>query len=126
MLNYLKDEIKEFSEGQFGPRSDPRGPLNHLKEEVEELIDAIEKNKRWVSMGDHKIYPTEEELTLIHAEEEEWADCLLLLLDAFRIRYGNDVSFNKLLHISLNKLEVVKKREWNKKPNEDGIFRSKK
>ena len=104
MLNYLKEEIKKFSDGTFGPRSDPRGPLNHLKEEVIELIESIDKDN----------------------EEEEWADCLLLLLDAFRIRYGNDVSFNKLLYFALNKLEIVKKREWNKEPDENGIFRRKK
>jgi len=109
MLNYLKDEIKDFSEGQFGPRTDPRGPLNHLKEEVNELIDSIEK------------VPHDP-----HNEEEEWADCLLLLLDAFRIRHGNDVSFNKILHFSLNKLEVVKKREWSKEPDENGVYHSKK
>ena len=104
MLDYLKEEIKTFSEGQFGPRTDPRGPLNHLKEEVIELIDAIEKDN----------------------EEEEWADCLLLLLDAFRIRYGNDVSFNKLLHFSLNKLEVIKKRKWDSEPDENGVYHSEK
>lgn len=108
MLNYLKDEIKEFSEGQFGVREGRAaiGPLNHLKEEIDELIEIV---------GEGGI-----------DEEEEWADCLLLLLDAFRIRYGNDTSFNKLLHFSLNKLEVIKKRDWDDEPNEDGIFRSKK
>jgi hypothetical protein len=48
------------------------------------------------------------------------------LLDAFRIRYGNDVSYNKLLHFALNKLEVIKKREWESEPDENGIYRSKK
>jgi len=104
MLFYLKEEIRKFSEGQFGKKTDPRGPLNHLKSEIIELIDALGKDN----------------------EEEEWADCLLLLLDAFRIRYGNDVSFNKLLHFSLNKLEVVKKREWSKEPDKNGVFHSKK
>ena len=123
MLNYLKDEIKEFSEGQFGPRKDPRGPLNHLKAEVIELIDAIEKN---YAVSSDDLFKYDEKLELEHNEEEEWADCLLLLLDAFRIRYGNDTSFNKLLHFSLNKLEVVKNREWDKEPDEDGVYHSKK
>ena len=109
MLNYLKEEIKQFSEGQFGIRTDPRGPLNHLKAEVIELIEAIESDSD---------DPTD--------EQEEWADCLLLLLDAFRIRYGNDVSFNKLLHFALSKLEVVKKREWDSEPDEEGVYHSKK
>lgn len=104
MIDYVKAEIAKFSDEQFGIRSDPSGPLNHLKEEVVELIEAIGKNN----------------------EEEEWADCMLLLLDAFRIRYGNDVSFNKLLHFCLNKLDVIKKRVWDKEPDENGVFHSKK
>lgn len=106
MLNYLKEEIKEFSEGHFGKRTDASGPLHHLKEEVDELIESLGKGG------------TE--------EEEEWADCLLLLLDAFRIRYGNDTSYNKLLHFALNKLEVIKKRDWDVEPDENGVYKSKK
>jgi len=109
MLNYLKDEIKEFSEKQFGPRTNPLGPLNHLKEEIIELITAIEEGNK-----DH------------WSEQEEWADCLLLLLDAFRIRYGNETSFNKLLHFALIKLDEIKQREWEDKPDENGIYHSKK
>jgi len=109
MLNYLKEEITEFSEKQFGPRTDCRGPLNHLKEEIMELISAIEEGNR-----DH------------WSEQEEWADCLLLLLDAFRIRYGNDTSYNKLLHFALIKLDEIKQREWESVPDENGVFKSKK
>jgi hypothetical protein len=125
MLNYLKQEIKTFSEGQFGPRSDPRGPLNHLKEEVIELIDSINEVKQF-ERGAINTYNLDAYEKAKHNEEEEWADCLLLLLDAFRIRYGNDVSYNKLLHFSLNKLEVIKKREWDKEPDADGVYHSKK
>ena len=77
--------------------------------EIKELISAIEEDAE-----DH------------WSEQEEWADCLLLLLDAFRIRHGNDVSFNKLLHYALNKLDIIKQREWDEKPDENGVFRSKK
>ena len=104
MIDYVKTEIGKFSDKQFGMRTDPRGPLNHLKEEVDELLEAIgEKN-----------------------EEEEWADCILLLLDAFRIRFGNETSFNKLLHFALNKLDVLETREWYPDPNIEGVYRSKK
>ncbi len=122
MLDYLKNEIQDFSERQFGERHDPKGPLNHLKEEVDELIEAIDIVKSPSAPG----ATIDEAKKLMHNEEEEWADCLLLLLDAFRIRFGNDVSFNKLLHFSLNKLEVIKDRKWDKKPNKDGIYRSEK
>ena len=124
MLNYLKDEIKDFSEDQFGHRTDPRGPLNHLKLEVIELIDSVNDVDQFTPAN--QFFELAQYTAAKHAEEEEWADCLLLLLDAFRIRHGNDVSFNKLLHFSLNKLEIVKKREWSKEPDEDGVFKSKK
>ena len=103
MIDYVKTEIAKYSDEHFGKRTSPLGPLNHLKLEVEELIEAIGKEN----------------------EEEEWADCMLLLLDAFRIRYGDDVSFNKLLHFSLNKLDAMKEREWDKEPDEKGIFHRK-
>ena len=108
MLNYLKEEIQEFSEKSFGVRNgvEAKGPLNHLKEEVDELIEALGKGGK--------------------EEEEEWADCLLLFLDAFRIRYGNSTSYNKLLYYALNKLDVIKKRNYDKEPDENGIFRRKK
>jgi len=120
MIDYLKEEIRNFSEGQFGPRTDPRGPLNHLKEEVIELIESIGKVDE-MSIRLNRI-PQEFE-KLKKNEEEEWADCILLLLDSFRIRYGNETSYNKLLHFALNKLEVVKDREWDKEPDENGAYR---
>lgn len=123
MLNYLKDEIRNFSENQFGYRSDPRGPLNHLKEEVVELIDAISAVP--IANPDGQVDIEQYEI-IRKNEEEEWADCLLLLLDAFRIRYGNDTSYNKLLHFALNKLEVIKNRDWDEEPDENGVYHSKK
>lgn len=109
MLNYLKEEIANFSEKQFGIRTNPIGPLNHLKEEIIELINEVEKDQK-----DH------------WSEQEEWADCLLLLLDAFRIRYGNETSFNKLLHFALIKLDEIKQRDWDVEPDENGVYHSKK
>lgn len=123
MLNYLKEEITEFSEGQFGPRKDPRGPLNHLKEEVIELIDSIDEVDKYRSDDP---FTHEEYAKAKKNEEGEWADCLLLLLDSFRIRYGNGVSFDKILHFALKKLDVIKNREWEKTPDENGVYHSKK
>jgi hypothetical protein len=108
MLNYLKEQIKDFSENKFGKRKgiQAMGPLCHLKEEINELLDVLGKGE-W-------------------EEEEEWADCLLLLLDAFRIRYGNTTSFNKLLHFALIKLEIIKKRTYDETPDANGVYHSKK
>jgi hypothetical protein len=123
MLNYLKEEIKEFSEGQFGVRTDPRGPLNHLLEEVKELIDSIEEVDQYDYSG---LFEKEDYEKAKRSEEEEWADCFLLLLDSFRIRYGNGVSYNKLIQFSLNKLKILKEREWESEPDENGVYHSKK
>lgn len=103
MLKKLKEEIKTISEEKFGKRKDASGPLNHLKEEIEELLDVLGKGGK--------------------EEEDEWADCLLLLLDAWRIRYGNWPSYNHYIKMCLNKLEVVKSRKYDNKPDKDGIFR---
>lgn len=105
MIDYVKTEIANYSDKNFGIRTDASGPLNHLKKEVEELLEVLGKGGR--------------------EEEDEWADCILLLLDAFRIRYGNDTSFNKILHFALNKLDAIKDREWDSKPDKDGVFHRK-
>lgn len=93
--------IGEFSDKQFGIRSNPAGPLNHLKEEVQELIDAVGKEN----------------------EEEEWADCILLLLDAYRIRYGEKATSEKLEKMAYNKLYILHTRKWEEDPDQDGVFR---
>lgn len=100
----LKEKIKNFSEGAFGKRSgiQASGPLNHLKRELDELLEVLGNG------GEN--------------EEEEWADCLLLLLDAWRIRYGNWTSYYKFLDMAENKLNIIKERNWNKEPDSEGVF----
>lgn len=104
LIDLVKEGIQEFSESKFGIRTDPTGPLNHLKLEVDELLDSIKS-------GDKK------------NEEEEWADCFLLLLDSFRIRFGNETSFDELMFYSLDKLKIIKQREYPSKPDENGIYK---
>lgn len=101
-LKEIKEEIRKFSEGAFGKRKDATGPLNHLKREIDELLDVLGKGG-W-------------------EEEEEWADCLLLLLDAWRIRYGNWISYDKFIEMADKKLEIAKKREWDKTPDDEGVY----
>ena len=42
-LKQIKEDIREFSEGNFGKRTDATGPLNHLKREIEELLEVLGK-----------------------------------------------------------------------------------
>lgn len=76
----------EWSQDVFGPDSDrgPVGALRHLKQEADEAIAAPN------------------DLT-------EYADCLLLLLDASR-RAG--FSVQQLIHAAIDKQAVNSERNW--------------
>ena len=82
----------EFSDKTFGKQRSPIGPINHLKREVQEL------------------YTTPQDW-------EEYADCLLLLMDAFRRSGGNAMD---LLEAAFKKLEKNKTRTWGE-PDSDGV-----
>ena len=91
-LNQLFKEHGEFSDATFGVNRSANGPLHHLKKEVEEVI----KNPN---------------------DFEEYADCLLLLIDAFRMSGGNS---KELLDAAFDKLDKNKKRDWGL-PDENGV-----
>lgn len=92
----------EFSNKTFGVNRSFIGPLNHLKKEIKEVIESNNSD--------------------IHDPHNgalmEFADCLLLLLDAFRLRHP-DLTPQDLLRTCLNKIKINEKREWGK-PNSDG------
>ena len=98
LLSDLMYEIEQFSDSTFGgPKDrDESYPLKKLKLELEELIQNTD-------------------------DKMEWADCMLLLLDAAR-RKGHTPK--KLFEFCLEKLEINKTRTWEK--SEDGIFSHKK
>lgn len=91
---FIKERNK-FSGETFGSpeERDCMGPLYHLREEIDELIDNPN-------------------------DTSEWADCLLLLLDA-AWRKGH--TFDELVGFAMAKLEVNKKRTWEKSVN--GIYK---
>lgn len=84
----------EWSQRTFGRDSErgPEGPLHHLEREVAEALAARD-------------------------DVTEYADCLLLILDASR-RAGFDS--HALLNAAIAKLEVNKARTWGK-PNAKGF-----
>ena len=82
--------LKTFGSPEVRPCTEP---LTHLLEEVQELIDNPD-------------------------DELEWADCLLLLLDA-AWRKGHTV--DDLVKFAERKLKINKKRNWTKHPN--GVFK---
>jgi len=94
-LNKFIRERNKFSNDTFGT-PEVRNciyPLKHLQEEVQELIDNAD-------------------------DPMEWADCFLLLLDA---AWRKGYNIDDLVEFSSQKLEINKKRKWDKK--DDGMFK---
>lgn len=94
-FNSFMEDRENFSFSTFGT-PEQRGcvpPLLHLQDEIKELIEDSDSNL-------------------------EWADCLLLLLDA-AARKGH--SMDDLLNFCIQKLEINKKRTWAKQEN--GVFK---
>jgi len=90
---YLQNDIADFTDNVFG-QSNPVSKLHHLQEEVAELIE-------------------EPEDTL------EWADCMILLIDAAK-KAGHDM--DDLYGFIQAKMDINKKRKWSA-PDENGVVR---
>lgn len=110
-IQQLMYDIADWSDGQFGEGRNPTAIIHHLKKEVPELIEALEKfqkmglrdgNKRDEAMKDC-LY--------------EFADCFMLLLDSAR-SFGLDSK--TLIEFTHLKLEINKNRKWGK-PDENGV-----
>ncbi len=91
-LDELFQDHSEFSDKTFGSNRQSTAPLNHLLKEVKETIESPDD---W----------------------SEYADCLLLLVDAFRISGGDA---QQLLQAAFDKLEKNKLRKWGK-PDANGV-----
>lgn len=93
-LGRLMAEYPTWSDATFGGPElrDHRGALLHLKLEIDELIENPN-------------------------DTSEWADCVLLLLDAAR-RKGH--SPDDLFEFAYQKFQKNKKRTWTQ--NVDGVF----
>jgi len=88
----LQLEQGHWADATFGRPRKPEGPIAHLRKEVEELAE---------NPGDRL----------------EYADCLMLLLDAYRLAggYADD-----LVTAGFQKLEINRQRQWGK-PDENGV-----
>lgn len=100
-LNGIKDKAARISDQMFGKGNPATAPMLKLVEEVAEVLDCINKGE------DPRV---------------EFADCFLLLLDAYRKYYGDDVDMQTLIDVSSEKLDIVAKRKWGK-PNEHGVYK---
>lgn len=93
-LSELQQDIREWSHEQF-KRDSPHGAVAHLQEEARELL--------------------ENPYSL-----EEFADCLILLLDAAGLAGYNA---NDLKHAAWSKLVENKSRSWSDTPNAHGYYK---
>ncbi len=91
-IQQLQDEIAAWSDSTFGAGRPAEIPLHHLAKEIQELIASPNDNM-------------------------EYADCLILLLDAYRITGGKS---DELVETCYKKLEINRKRKWGK-PDENGV-----
>ena len=85
--------INTWSTATFGEDHQRFSPIvHHLKKEVQELLDT-------------------------DGDEMEFADCMMLLLDAAKVK---GICGSKVLALTEQKLEINKKRTWGK-PDENGV-----
>ncbi len=91
-IQQLQEEIAQWSDATFGSCRPATRPLHHLAKEVQELIETPD-------------------------DRMEYADCLILLLDAYRMAGG---SADDLIATCYKKLEINKERQWGD-PDENGV-----
>lgn len=100
-LQQLMNDIRKWSDDAFGKENESLRIFYHLQKEVEELISAIKKSKG----------------KTISTVLFEYADCLMLLLNAAS---AHGYTSNDLLLALRDKLELNKNRKWGK-PDENGV-----
>lgn len=88
----LQDELHRWSVEKFGNETNPIPSLNHLKEEVEELV-------------------------LDPLDTEEWADCFIILIHAAR-KAG--FKMWEIYNFIQQKHYVNQNRKWSE-PDENGV-----
>lgn len=106
-IQRLQNNIAEWSDETFGSQDRTLGILNHLKEEIEEVIVA--KNE----------YEEDPSGILQNKLAMEFADCLILLLDAAR---KSDLNTDLLMQSAEYKMKINRERQW-KPANEEGYHK---
>ncbi|MDX9789302.1 MAG: DUF550 domain-containing protein [Candidatus Kapabacteria bacterium] len=114
-LQKLMDDISSWSDSVFGVDQRNPGIVYHLKEEVDELIEAQVECLR--KLSDPRT--TSEDLDIsVEKVTNEFADCFMLLLDsAVHFHYTAD----ELIYATRRKLEINKKRKWGN-PDKNGVI----
>jgi hypothetical protein len=91
-IQQLQDEVANWSDNTFGADRPAKIPLHHLAKEIDELIASPN-------------------------DSMEYADCLILLLDAYRMAGG---TADELVELCYKKLEINRRRKWGL-PDKNGV-----
>lgn len=113
-VQFIMNEIQDWSDKTFGDGQRSIPILHHLKKEVPELIEALEeweKVRYDDSVGAGEYGRKLKNITM------EFADCMMLLLDAAS---HHNIHATQLFASVQEKLEINKKRKWGK-PDENGV-----
>jgi len=104
-LQQLMDDIRAWSDKQFGDGQRNPAIAYHLLKEVPELIEAIEKYQKNCAGGNYDRVAS------------EYADCFMLLLDSAS---HFSPSAEMLIEYTRKKLEINRQRKWGK-PDGNGV-----
>lgn len=113
-LQNLMVDIARWSDATFGEGQRNPAMLHHLKKEVQECIDAVEKFQKGSSIES----PYFESEKRCREAFDEYADCFMLLLDS-AYHFGLDAQ--AIILFTRDKLEVNRKRKWGK-PDCNGVI----
>lgn len=109
------NDISAWSDKTFGRGQRNPAIVYHLKKEVDELIEALEKQ---YNLGIDESVGAGEFLRQVEKTKVEYADCLMLLLDSAK---HNGINAQELYELTVKKLMVNKTRQWGK-PDHNGVI----
>jgi hypothetical protein len=115
-LQEFMDVQNEWATKTFG-NGDGTGTLNHLKEEVKELIEAVAETNKEVTEC-RAMDVSGRAAQKIHEERMEFADCFILLLNAASKR---GLTAKQLMDLAKQKQYInMYEREWGE-VDENGV-----
>lgn len=113
-LQLLMNDVRQWSDATFGYGQRTTSIVYHLKKEVVELIQALNKT---YELGCDESVGVGELGRQILRTEFEYADCFMLLLDSAH-HFG--LSAENIFDLTRKKLEINKKRKWGE-PDKNGV-----
>lgn len=114
-LQLLMNDVRQWSDATFGYGQRTTAIVHHLKKEVDELIQALNKT---YELGCDESVGVGELGRQILKTEIEYADCFMLLLDSAH-HFG--LSAENIVDLTREKLEINKKRKWGS-PDKNGVL----